>query len=329
MLPTSAVSGFYFGHRDSQYFGVARIGRDQLEDYAARRGVPLDEARALAAAESGLADTRVDLLSFRGAGHAVEPAPPSRTGHRRINPVCAWTWRRADRIFAGMTRLLLVTLLACLLVWAVPTARADRRRRRSPSRRAARAIDALADAVAAIGGGSGTILIAPGRYRQCAVQEAGRIAFVAARARHRDLRRRHLRGQGRAGAARPLGAGSTASSSRICASPTATAPASASSRATSSSATACSATARTASSSPTTIDGTVRIEQSTFSGLGRCPEDLGCCARHLHRRLRQPDRHPHPLRARHRRPLSQEPRPRIDVIDCSFDDSAGPRRPTT
>jgi len=44
MLPTSAVSGFYFGHRDSQYFGVARIGRDQLEDYAARRGVPLEEA---------------------------------------------------------------------------------------------------------------------------------------------------------------------------------------------------------------------------------------------------------------------------------------------
>jgi 5-methyltetrahydrofolate--homocysteine methyltransferase len=44
MLPTSAVSGFYFGHRDSQYFGVARIGRDQLEDYAARRGVTLEQA---------------------------------------------------------------------------------------------------------------------------------------------------------------------------------------------------------------------------------------------------------------------------------------------
>jgi 5-methyltetrahydrofolate--homocysteine methyltransferase len=44
MLPTSAVSGFYFGHRDSQYFGVARIGRDQLEEYAGRRGVPIDEA---------------------------------------------------------------------------------------------------------------------------------------------------------------------------------------------------------------------------------------------------------------------------------------------
>jgi 5-methyltetrahydrofolate--homocysteine methyltransferase len=44
MLPTSAVSGFYFGHRDSQYFGVARIGRDQLEDYARRRGVSIEEA---------------------------------------------------------------------------------------------------------------------------------------------------------------------------------------------------------------------------------------------------------------------------------------------
>jgi 5-methyltetrahydrofolate--homocysteine methyltransferase len=44
MLPTSAVSGFYFGHRDSQYFGVARIGRDQLEDYAARRVVSIEQA---------------------------------------------------------------------------------------------------------------------------------------------------------------------------------------------------------------------------------------------------------------------------------------------
>jgi len=45
MLPTSAVSGFHFGHRDSQYFGVARIGEDQLAEYAGRRGVDLDCAR--------------------------------------------------------------------------------------------------------------------------------------------------------------------------------------------------------------------------------------------------------------------------------------------
>jgi 5-methyltetrahydrofolate--homocysteine methyltransferase len=44
MLPTSAVSGFYFAHPESQYFGVARIGRDQLEEYAVRRGIDLPAA---------------------------------------------------------------------------------------------------------------------------------------------------------------------------------------------------------------------------------------------------------------------------------------------
>ena len=44
MFPTAAVSGFYFGHPESQYFGVARIGRDQLEDYARRRGVDIATA---------------------------------------------------------------------------------------------------------------------------------------------------------------------------------------------------------------------------------------------------------------------------------------------
>lgn len=44
MLPTAAVSGFYFAHPESQYFGVARIGRDQLEDYATRRGIDLPTA---------------------------------------------------------------------------------------------------------------------------------------------------------------------------------------------------------------------------------------------------------------------------------------------
>jgi 5-methyltetrahydrofolate--homocysteine methyltransferase len=44
MIPTSAVSGYYFAHPDAQYFGVARIGKDQVEDYAARRGVSIDQA---------------------------------------------------------------------------------------------------------------------------------------------------------------------------------------------------------------------------------------------------------------------------------------------
>ncbi|WP_086733354.1 methionine synthase [Erythrobacter colymbi] len=44
MWPTAAVSGFYFGHPEAEYFGVARVGRDQLEDYAARRGVSVEQA---------------------------------------------------------------------------------------------------------------------------------------------------------------------------------------------------------------------------------------------------------------------------------------------
>ena len=44
MLPTAAVSGFYFAHPESQYFGVATIGRDQVADYAARRGIDLATA---------------------------------------------------------------------------------------------------------------------------------------------------------------------------------------------------------------------------------------------------------------------------------------------
>ncbi len=45
MLPTSAVSGFYFGHPQASYFGVARVGEEQLVDYATRRGVDIDTAR--------------------------------------------------------------------------------------------------------------------------------------------------------------------------------------------------------------------------------------------------------------------------------------------
>jgi len=44
MLPSAAVSGFYFAHEDAQYFGVGRIGRDQVKDYAARKGVTVEQA---------------------------------------------------------------------------------------------------------------------------------------------------------------------------------------------------------------------------------------------------------------------------------------------
>jgi 5-methyltetrahydrofolate--homocysteine methyltransferase len=44
MWPGAAVSGLYFSHPDSAYFGVGRIDRDQIEDYARRKGWRVEEA---------------------------------------------------------------------------------------------------------------------------------------------------------------------------------------------------------------------------------------------------------------------------------------------
>jgi len=44
MLPGASVSGYYFWRPESQYFGVGRIGRDQVEDYARRKGIDLAAA---------------------------------------------------------------------------------------------------------------------------------------------------------------------------------------------------------------------------------------------------------------------------------------------
>ncbi len=44
MLPGASVSGWYFWRPDARYFGVGRIGRDQVEDYAARKGWSVDQA---------------------------------------------------------------------------------------------------------------------------------------------------------------------------------------------------------------------------------------------------------------------------------------------
>ncbi len=43
MVPTAAVSGFYFSHPESRYFSVGLVNRDQLEDYARRKGMSLEE----------------------------------------------------------------------------------------------------------------------------------------------------------------------------------------------------------------------------------------------------------------------------------------------
>ena len=43
MWPGSSVSGLYIGHPDSYYFGVAKVERDQVEDYASRKDMPVRE----------------------------------------------------------------------------------------------------------------------------------------------------------------------------------------------------------------------------------------------------------------------------------------------
>ena len=58
MLPASAVSGWYFSHPEARYFGVGKIGRDQVEDYAARKGWTLDEAERWLAPNLGYATVR-------------------------------------------------------------------------------------------------------------------------------------------------------------------------------------------------------------------------------------------------------------------------------
>jgi 5-methyltetrahydrofolate--homocysteine methyltransferase len=44
MTPAASVSGLYFSHPEAKYFNVGRLGRDQVEDYAARKGVSVEQA---------------------------------------------------------------------------------------------------------------------------------------------------------------------------------------------------------------------------------------------------------------------------------------------
>ena len=43
MTPAASVSGLYFSHPQAKYFNVGRIGRDQVESYAKRKGVPVED----------------------------------------------------------------------------------------------------------------------------------------------------------------------------------------------------------------------------------------------------------------------------------------------
>ncbi len=54
MMPAASVSGYYFSHPNAAYFGLGRIGRDQVEDYAENIGCGIGRGRALARTEPRL-----------------------------------------------------------------------------------------------------------------------------------------------------------------------------------------------------------------------------------------------------------------------------------
>ncbi|MFW6195067.1 MAG: methionine synthase [Chloroflexota bacterium] len=64
MTPASSVSGWYFAHPESRYFGIGKIERDQVEDYAKRKGMSVEEM------ERWL----VSLLNYEPSARKAEPA---------------------------------------------------------------------------------------------------------------------------------------------------------------------------------------------------------------------------------------------------------------
>src|SRR5258708_12557448 len=71
MWPGASVCGLYFSHPQSHYFGVGKVERDQVEDYARRKGWSPEEA------ENGLAP----VLNYH-----PPPPPPPPPGHDSFPP---------------------------------------------------------------------------------------------------------------------------------------------------------------------------------------------------------------------------------------------------
>ena len=220
-----------------------------------------------------------------------------------------------------MARLIVLTLIACLFVAAVPLP-AQPAPAAFTIRETGRGFISLANAVAAIGDGTGTIVIAPGRYRQCAVQEAGRVAFIARSPGTVLFDGRACEGKaalvlrGRSAVVEGLvfqnlrvpdanGAGIRLEAGDLLVRGTAF---------------------RDGENGILVANdhrGTVRVEDSTFSGLGRCPEDEGCS----HAIYNSGEGTLIVTRSRFERGTGghyvKSRGARIEISDSSFDDSLG------
>jgi 5-methyltetrahydrofolate--homocysteine methyltransferase len=65
MTPAAAVSGLYFAHPEASYFDVGRIGRDQVADYARRKGVSVEQAERWLRPNLGYEPADADKLTER------------------------------------------------------------------------------------------------------------------------------------------------------------------------------------------------------------------------------------------------------------------------
>jgi hypothetical protein len=223
-------------------------------------------------------------------------------------------------ILRRMGRLTISTILACLLVAApLPAQPAD-----APFtiEESGQTFDTLAAAVAAIGGGTGTILIAPGRYRQCAVQDAGNIAYVA-----REPGTAILDGVACEGKAALVLGGRAARVDGLVFQNLAVADGNgAGIRLEHGDLEVSESLFRDSQSGILSADdphGNIRIEQSTFSGLGRCDGDNACAhgiyigdygSLSIARSRFERGTGGHYVKSR---------AARIEVVDSSFDDSRG------
>jgi 5-methyltetrahydrofolate--homocysteine methyltransferase len=78
MWPGASVSGFYFSHDDSYYFGVGKIERDQVEDYAARKGMTIAEVERWLAPILNYIPAQDQSAAARAVTQAApSPLPPA------------------------------------------------------------------------------------------------------------------------------------------------------------------------------------------------------------------------------------------------------------
>jgi 2-phosphosulfolactate phosphatase len=75
MTPAAAVSGFYIGHPAAQYFAIPKIGRDQLEDWARRKGMSGPGRRILAGAVAVIVRAQLKASVSVGAIGGGDPVP--------------------------------------------------------------------------------------------------------------------------------------------------------------------------------------------------------------------------------------------------------------